>query len=102
MKVTFIFDLLIRNFPVAQMVKNLPVMQETRVRSLGWEVPLEKGMAIHSSILACKIPGKKDCRRPSSLLIDFDHLAEVVLVRLLYCEVTPFSPLWYSGGRKHM
>ena len=39
-------------FSVAQMVKNLPVSQETRVRSLGWEVPLEKGMAIHSSILA--------------------------------------------------
>ena len=34
------------------MVKNLPVMQETRVRSLGWEEPLEKGMAIHSIILA--------------------------------------------------
>ena len=34
------------------MVKNLPAMQETRVQFLGWEVPLEKGMAIHSSILA--------------------------------------------------
>ena len=34
----------------------LAAMQETRVRSLGWEVPLEKGMAIHSSILAWKIP----------------------------------------------
>jgi len=38
------------------MVKNLPVMQETRVRSLGWEDPVEKGMAIHSSILAWRIP----------------------------------------------
>ena len=37
---------------VAQMVKNLPAMKENRVRSLGWEDPLEKGMAIHSSILA--------------------------------------------------
>ena len=45
------------DFPVAQMVKNLPVMQETRVQTLGWEVPLEKGMAIHSSILAWSIPG---------------------------------------------
>ena len=44
------------DFPVAQMIKNLPVMQKTRVLSLGWEVPLEKGMAIHSSILACRIP----------------------------------------------
>ena len=33
------------------MVKNLPTVQETRVRSLGWEDPLEKGMASHSSIL---------------------------------------------------
>ena len=37
---------------VAQMVKNLPAMQETWVRSLGWEDPLEKGTATHSSILA--------------------------------------------------
>ena len=41
---------------VAQMVKKLPAMQETRVQSLGWEVPLEKGMASHSSILAWRIP----------------------------------------------
>ena len=41
---------------VAQMVKNLPAVQETWVRFLGWEEPLEKGMAIHSSILAWKIP----------------------------------------------
>ena len=34
------------------MVKNLPAMQETRVQSLGWEDPLEKGMVTHSSILA--------------------------------------------------
>ena len=39
-------------FPVAQMVKNLPAMQETWVRSLGQEDPLAKGMATHSSILA--------------------------------------------------
>ena len=43
--------LTIKNFPVAQKVKNLPAMQETRVRSLGLEDPLEKGMAIHSSIM---------------------------------------------------
>ena len=40
---------------VAQMVKNLPVMQETQVRSLSQEDPLEKGMADHSSILAWRI-----------------------------------------------
>ena len=41
---------------MAQMVKNLPAMQETWVQSLGWEDPLEKGMATHSRILAWKIP----------------------------------------------
>ena len=41
---------------MAQIVKNLPAMQETQVRSLGWEDALEKGMATHSSILAWKIP----------------------------------------------
>ena len=40
----------------AQLVKNLPTMQETWVRSLGWEDPLEKGTATHSSILAWRIP----------------------------------------------
>ena len=41
---------------MAQMVKNLPAMQETKVQSLGQEDPLEKGMAIHSSTLAWRIP----------------------------------------------
>ena len=41
---------------VAQLVKNLPAMQETPVRFLGWEDPLEKGKATHSSILAWRIP----------------------------------------------
>ena len=46
----------IRAFLVAQLVKNLPVMQETWVRFLGSEDPLEKGKATHSSILARRIP----------------------------------------------
>ena len=41
---------------VTQPVKNLPAMQETSVRSLGWKDLLEEGMATHSSILAWKIP----------------------------------------------
>ena len=41
---------------MAQMVKNLPAMQETRLQSLGWEDPLEEGMTTHSSILAQRIP----------------------------------------------
>ena len=40
----------------AQIVKNLPAMQETQVWSLGWEDPLEKRMASHSNILAWRIP----------------------------------------------
>ena len=44
------------DFPVAQMVKNLPAVQKTRVRSLGQENPLEKAIAIHSSNLAWRIP----------------------------------------------
>ena len=44
------------SFPVAQVVKDLSVRQETRIQSLGWEVPLEKRMATHSSILAWRIP----------------------------------------------
>ena len=49
---------------VAQMVKNLPAVQETQVPSLGQEEPLEKGMATHSSKLAWRIPWTED---PSSL-----------------------------------
>ena len=45
---------------VAQMIKCLPTMRETWVRSLGWEHPLEKEMATHSSILAWKIPRTED------------------------------------------
>ena len=41
---------------VAQLVKNLPAMQETCVQPLGWEDPLEKGKTTHSSILAWRIP----------------------------------------------
>ena len=42
------------------MVKNLPAVQETQVRSLGWEVPLVKRMATPSSILAWRIPGTEE------------------------------------------
>ena len=42
---------------VAQLVKNPPAMRETRVQSLGWEDPLEKGKATYSSTLAWRIPG---------------------------------------------
>ena len=50
---------------VAQMVRNLPAMQETRVQSLGQADPLEKGIATHSSILAWRIPWTEE---PGGLL----------------------------------
>ena len=50
---------------MAQTVKRLPTMRETQVRSLGWEDPLEKEMATHSSTLACKIPWTEE---PGGLL----------------------------------
>ena len=51
---------------VAQMVKNLHEMQETWVRSLGWDDPLEKEMATHASILAWKIPWTEEPGRLQS------------------------------------
>ena len=52
---------------MAQMVKHLPTMQETWIRSLGQEDPLEKEMAIHSSILAWKIPWMEEPGRLQSM-----------------------------------
>ena len=50
---------------MAQREKNLPVMQETLVRSLDWEDPLEKGMVILSRILAWEIPMDREAWRPT-------------------------------------
>ena len=52
---------------MAQMVKRLSAMQETWVRSLGWEDPLEKEMAAHSSILAWRIPRTEEPGRLQSM-----------------------------------
>ena len=52
---------------VAQMVENLPAMQETQVPFLGWEDPLKKGKATHSSILAWRIPRTEEPDGPQSL-----------------------------------
>ena len=51
---------IIYNLPITQSVKNLPAVQETWVRALGWEDPLEKEMATHSSILAWKISWREE------------------------------------------
>ena len=63
------------------MVKNLPSMWDTQFQSLGWEEPLEKGMAIHSSILTLKIPwteepgyspwGRKESSTTEQLTLSF-------------------------------
>ena len=45
---------------MAQTVSNLPAVLETGVQSLGWEDPLDKGMATHSNILAWRIPGTEE------------------------------------------
>ena len=52
---------------VAQMVKNLPAKQKIWARSLGWEDPLEKGMATHSNILAWRMPWTEEPGRPHSM-----------------------------------
>ena len=52
---------------VAQTVKNLPAMQKTWVLFLGWEDPLEEGMATHSSILAWRIPWTEEPGRLQSM-----------------------------------
>ena len=52
---------------MAQMVKSLPAMQGTWIQSLGWEDPLEKGMATHSSILAWRILWTEEPGEPLSM-----------------------------------
>ena len=49
---------------MAQTVEDLPAMQETWVRFLGWEDPLEEGMETHSSILAWRVPWTEEPERP--------------------------------------
>ena len=61
-KIMFLLGLL-----VAQTVKNLPAMQETQIRSLSWEDPLEKEMAAHSSVLAWRIPWTEEPGRLQSM-----------------------------------
>ena len=58
---------------VPQMVKNLPAMWETWVRSLGQEDPLEKGMATHSSILAWRIPWTEELQSIGSQRVRHDE-----------------------------
>ena len=83
---------------VAQMVKHLPTMWETHVRSLSWEDPLEKEMATHSSTLAWKIPWTgKHCRLQSmgSQRVGHDWATSLVICiiyGLYYVDVSSFYP----------
>ncbi|CAI9158044.1 unnamed protein product [Rangifer tarandus platyrhynchus] len=52
---------------IAQLVKNMPAMQETQLQFLGWEDPVEKEMATHSSILAWRIPWAEEPGRLQSM-----------------------------------
>ena len=68
---------------MAQLVKSPPVMQETWVRSLGWEDPLEKGLATHASILAWRIPwGRKELDMTEKISLSFILVAFLIAVRV--------------------
>ena len=58
------------------MVKNLPAMQETQVQSLGWEDPLEKGMATHSSILGASLVAQMVKNLPAMQESEFRSLGQ--------------------------
>ena len=72
---------------VAQLVKNLPAMWKTRVQFLGWEDPLEKGKATHSSILAWRIPWT----------IESMGLQRVVRIFTFTAFVTILLLFWFFG-----
>ena len=69
---------------MAQTVKNLPEMWETQVQSLGQEVPLEKGMATHSSILAWRIPWTQESSRLQSIGLDMTEQLTLSLSKTVY------------------
>ena len=78
---------------VAQLLKNLPAMWETWVRSLGWEDPLEKGKATHSSTLAWRIPYSPWGRKESDMTeqLSLSHLEGGRQLRRQLC-----SPLYHQ------
>ena len=70
---------------MAQTVKNLPVIRETQVRSLGWEDPLEEGMATHASILAWRIPWTEEPGQLQSMQLQKSP------TNIVWLENNPFS-----------
>ena len=73
---------------MAQLAKNPSAMQETQVRSLGWEDPLEKEMANHSSILACRIPWTEELGGLQSTGRKESDTTERLHFYLLACEMS--------------
>ena len=91
---------------VAQLVKNLPVMQETWVRSLDWEDPLEKRKATHSSILAWRIPWtvwSMGCQKGASLIAQLVKNLPAVQetwARLLGCPIQKPCMIYWGPRRR--
>ena len=88
----YIWLLLLSMFLVAQTGKNLPVMQETWVQSLGWEDPLEKGMATHSSILAGKSYGQRSLATVHGVKKELDMIEQLThtnkyMVIIIYLKI---------------
>ena len=92
---------------VAQLVKNPPALWETWVRSLGWEDPLEKGKATHSSILAWRIPWTEEPGGLQSMgsqrvghdsvaniypVLTFLYFSNLLYLKLPISRTTPFCP----------
>ena len=85
---------------VAQMVKRLPAMQDTRVRSLGQEDPLEKEMATHSSILASEIPWTEEAGRLQSMgsqKVGYDWVTSLFF--MITCKILGFKEHWSDLGQ---
>ena len=87
---------------MAQRLKRLPPMRETQVRSLGWEDPLEKEMATHSSTLAWQIPWTKEPGRLQSMglqsrtrLSDFTFFRTLEMLVHFYLVLAVFSNLHF-------
>ena len=70
---------------VAQMVKSLPAMQETGVRSLGQEDPLGEGIATHSSILAWRIPRTEEPGRLWSMGLKLKIIYDIIYRLIIIC-----------------
>ena len=83
----------------AQMIRNLPAMWETQVWSMGWEDPLEKGMATHSRILAWRIPGTEEPAELQSMglqKVRHDWATNTHRVILLYAVYTHLCIIFIS------